>query len=107
MSDLEKKVQEIVAKDTFGTTCRQCAFFPGGNSGLCLAPWTDGQMEYEDIDPCYEGVYRYITGTPGPHLTKALDRRACTVWLREKGKRGGAKNQGEKWKKEDKPHEQI
>lgn len=105
MSDLEKKVQEIVAKDTFGTTCRQCAFFPGGNSGLCLAPWTDGQMEDEDIDPCYEGVYRYITGTPGPHLTKALDRRACTVWLREKGKRGGAKNQGEKWKKEDKPHE--
>lgn len=105
MSDLEKKVQEIVAKDTFGTTCRQCAFFPGGNSGLCLAPWTDGQMEDEDVDPCYEGVYRYITGTPGPHLTKALDRRACTVWLREKGKRGGAKNQGEKWKKEDKPHE--
>lgn len=47
MSDLEKKVQEIVAKDTFGTTCRQCAFFPGGNSGLCLAPWTDGQMEDE------------------------------------------------------------
>ena len=105
MSDLEKKVQEIVAKDTFGTTCRQCAFFPGGNSGLCLAPWTDGQMEDEDVDPCYEGVYRYITGTPGPHLTKALDRRACTVWLREKGKRGGAKNQGEKWEKEDKPHE--
>ena len=105
MSDLEKKVQEIVAKDTFGTTCRQCAFFPGGNSGLCLAPWTDGQMEDEDVDPCYEGVYRYITGTPGPHLTKALDRRACTVWLREKGKRGGAKNQGEKWGKEDKPHE--
>lgn len=101
MTDIEKEVQRFIDMDSF-TTCKNCAFYPGGGSWSCLAPWSDGQMEDEDIDPCYEGVYRYLSCVPGPHLRKALDRRAHTVWLREKGKRGGAKNQARKWKKGDK-----
>lgn len=84
MNNLEKEIQRIVALDSFDT-CLNCAFYPGGGSWMCFAPWTDGQMEDDGIEPCYEGVYRYLSGQPGPHLKKLVDKGTDYLWLREKG----------------------
>lgn len=84
MSDIEKEVQKFIDRDDF-ETCLHCSFYPGGGSWMCLAPWTDGQMEDEDIDPCREGVHRYLSGQPGPHLKKLVDKNVDYLWLREKG----------------------
>ncbi len=84
MTDIEKSVQMYVDADSFDT-CLNCTFYPGGGSYMCFAPWTDGQMEDDDIDCCREGVYRYLSGQPGPHLKKLADKGADYLWLREKG----------------------
>ena len=42
-------------------------------------------MEDDDIDCCREGVYRYLSGQPGPQLKKLVDKGADYLWLREKG----------------------
>lgn len=74
----------LVRMDNF-TTCKNCAFFPGGDSTMCFAPWTDGYMEDECIDPCLEGVLKYITGENGCDLQKLIDKKINGLWLREKG----------------------
>lgn len=85
----EEKVLKLVKADNFNTTCQNCAFYPGGDSIWCLAPWTDFQMEDEGIDPCYEGVHRYITGRPAAHLQALIDIKANYLRIREKGENDG------------------
>ena len=85
MNEIEQKARKLVEQDSFNDTCLNCVFYPGGESWMCLAPWTDGQIENDDIDPCYEGVYRYLSGQPGLHLKKLVDKGVSYLWLREKG----------------------
>ena len=85
----EEKVLKLVEADNFNSTCKNCAFFPGGDSSLCFAPWTDFQMEEENINPCYEGVYRYITGTPAAHHQALVEHNVDYLRIREKGAQNG------------------
>ena len=77
-------VLALVKMDNF-TTCQNCAFFPGGDSTMCFAPWTDGTMEEDGIDPCLEGVLKYITGENGWNLQRLIDKKVDYLWLRERG----------------------
>lgn len=76
----EEQIRRIANRDD---SCEQCAFYPGGN--LCYAPWSDGQIEDEDIPVCYEGVYRYLTGKPAAYLAQR-EAQLGPGWLREKEK---------------------
>lgn len=84
MGNVEKEIQKYLEMDNF-ETCLHCSFYPGGDTWMCCAPWTDGQMEDDDIDHCQEGVCRYLSGKPGPHLKKLLEQGADYIWIREKG----------------------
>lgn len=42
-------------------------------SGICFAPWSDAYMEELFIDPCFEGVYKKLTGRSAPALA-AVER---------------------------------
>lgn len=53
-----------------GIPCSQCAF---NYNGKCCPPWTPEQMVGLEIDPHFEGVYRYLTGVNGPAL-EAFER---------------------------------
>ena len=81
----ETKALRISKQDD---ACLQCAFYPGEDSPLCNAPWTDGTIEDDNIDTCFEGVYRYLTGKPAYHLAKleADPEKYWHVlrWIREK-----------------------
>ena len=91
MDKFEKEASAAVKADSFEGTCLKCAFYPGGGSWMCLAPWPD--IMFEDFDPCYEGVYRYLSGKPGPNLKRLLDRGGDWVRIREKGKSGFEKKE--------------
>jgi len=82
----DKIVKSLVDADTYEKTCVNCAFNPDNGTDMCFAPWTDGTMEDDDIDPCYEGVYRYITGKSVKHLDKLICSGRSGVWIRDKGK---------------------
>lgn len=84
MDNTEKEVQKCLKQDNF-ETCLHCSFYPGGGSWMCFVPWTDLGMEERGINPCREGVYLYLSGNPGPHLKKLLERGVDYVWIREKG----------------------
>lgn len=86
MNDFEREARALVKLDSFDDTCMNCSFYPGGGSWVCLAPWSDIQIEDERIEACFEGVYRYISGKPAHHLKRLLDKNADWVRLREKGK---------------------
>ena len=83
----EKEAMAAVKADSYEDTCLKCAFCPNDGSPLCLAPWPDIMLEDGKIDSCYEGVYCYLSGAPGPRLKEVLDRRPGTVGLRRKGER--------------------
>lgn len=84
MDSIEKEVLKYLEMDDF-ETCLHYSFYPGGGSWMCYAPWTDLQMEDDNINPCREGVCLYLSGNPGPHLKKLLERDIDYVWIREKG----------------------
>lgn len=81
----ETKALRISKQDD---ACLQCAFYPGEDSPFCNAPWTDGTIEDDNIDTCFEGVYRYLTGKPAYHLAKLEadpeKYRHVLRWIREK-----------------------
>ena len=82
----EAKALKISKRDN---ACLQCAFYPGEDSPFCNAPWTDGTIEDDNIDACFEGVYRYLTGMPAYHLAKLEaepeKHLAVLSWIRKKG----------------------
>lgn len=60
----QKKAREIAVTVN---SCNHCSFAYGW---ACMAPWSDLQMEDEFIDPCFEGVYKHLTGESAPALAK-------------------------------------
>lgn len=53
--------------------CEYCAFYSASAPALCFAPWSDAYMEDQFIDPCFEGVYKKLTGRSAPALA-AVER---------------------------------
>ena len=45
------------------TSCDQCVWGPRSeNDPFCYTPYSDGTIEVYKLNPCYMGVYRYISG---------------------------------------------
>ena len=60
--------------------CEYCAFYSASAPALCFAPWSDAYMEELFIDPCFEGVYKKLTGRSAPALAaveRERDRMQC------------------------------
>ena len=98
MDKFMKEARKLVELDSFEDTCQNCAFYPGDDSGvssLCLAPWSDIRFKScgGDIDPCYEGVYRYLSGQPGPHLKQLLAKGVDWVRIRVRGDSGARREE--------------
>lgn len=53
--------------------CECCAFYSASAPSLCFAPWSDAYMEDQFIDPCFEGIYKKLTGRSAPALA-AVER---------------------------------
>lgn len=80
----DKKLKEIIEISESKDSCDSCAFC--GPGILCLAPWTDLEMEEDEIEPCFEGVYYQITGRPYKHLKKRF-KRSPRVYLWKGGEK--------------------
>ena len=79
--DYQKQAKRLVEQDSYEVTCMNCAFCPR-EGPLCFAPWSDWGIEEEGIDPCFEGIYYFLSGTPGDHLAKRIP---AGVWARKRG----------------------
>lgn len=73
---------EISEQESWERSCKQCVFLCGIS---CTVPWSDGLMEDEDIDPCFEGVYRYLTGQNAPAMARYEQKNG--PWPHAKGPR--------------------
>lgn len=61
--------QEKARKIALGAdACDHCYFSVRKGDWICWAPWSDAYMEEYFIDPCFEGVYKKLTGYSAPAL---------------------------------------
>ena len=69
--------------------CEYCAFYSASAPALCFAPWSDAYMEELFIDPCFEGVYKKLTGRSAPALAaveRERERMQCQAETAGKAK---------------------
>jgi len=55
--DMRKEAKRISKRKD---ACLTCVYYKAESDLSCLCPYSDGYMEDLNIDPCYEGVLRYL-----------------------------------------------